>query len=110
MQVIVMAPVVPASYRPIGQVSGTPRLMRPLQISLRERDAGQEFAEGGAVGRRRSCRGLGGEDEGGAVADGDPCLDQEAAPCRALHVQQPGGRAADRDGLVGLRGRWAWMC
>src|SRR6516162_11029251 len=43
------------------------------------------------------------------MADGDRRLDQETAARRALHAQQPGGCAADRDGLVGLRGRWAGM-
>ena len=41
--------------------------------------------------------------------DGDRCLHQEAAACRALHAEQPGGCAADRDRLVGLRDRRARM-
>ena len=39
--------------------------------------------------------------------DGDGELYQEAAPWRALHAKQLGGCSADRDGLVGLRGRRA---
>jgi len=39
--------------------------------------------------------------------DRDGELYQEAAPWRALHAEQLGGCSADRDGLVGLRGRRA---
>jgi hypothetical protein len=41
--------------------------------------------------------------------DGGHDLHQEAAPRRALHIQQPGGFSVDRDGLVGLRGSRARM-
>ena len=54
-------------------------------------DAGQECAEGGAVGRRRPRRVLGCEHERGAMADGDGEFHQEAAPLRALHASSRAG-------------------
>jgi hypothetical protein len=75
-------------------------------------DAGQEFAEGGAVAGLGGCRPrgvLGCEHEGGSSMDDDRGLHQEAAPRRAVHAKQPGGRSPDRDRLVGLRDRRARM-
>src|SRR3974390_3255209 len=66
-------------------------------------DAGEEFAEGGAVGTRAGTRRpvQGCEQKAGPVMDDGRELHKEAAPWRALHAQQPGGYSADRDGLVG---------
>src|SRR5215475_12725511 len=83
----------------------------PVQVSPLEPDAGQEFAEGGAVGAMVGAAGgvLGCEDEAGPVVDGDRGLHEEAASWWALHAEQPGGCSADRGRLVGLRDCRAWM-
>src|SRR5215475_4756221 len=108
----------PARYLPsstsqarssLGRYSSCPasNCSSPLKL-----DAGQEFAEGGAIGGvvgGASRRVLGCEHVGGPVMDCGHDLHHEAAPRRALHVQQPGGFSADRDRLGGLRGRGAWM-
>ena len=68
------------------------------KASLLKPDAGQESAEGGAVGRLVDWRPrlvLGCEHEGGAVVDGDRDLDQAitigGAPARLLTMQCPSG-------------------
>src|SRR5215831_5883163 len=72
-------------------VGGSDLACSGLQVSPLEPDAGQEFAEGGAVGAMVGAAGgvLGCEDEAGPVVDGDRGLHEEAASWWALHAKQP---------------------